>query len=128
MAPCSAPLLWAMRSVSSMLAMTTTAEEIDAATEASAPTVMRELNWFSRLEDRTLPQFNQVVVWTLLVTAAILAVWVFPIHEGERRGFVSLLSWLPDEIVKSRWTWAAFRGLLITGIALWALQRLLPWS
>jgi hypothetical protein len=108
--------------------MTTGADEIDVSRATSQAVALRRYHWLARLEARTLPHFNQLVVWSLLVTAAVLAAWVFPVHEGERRGFVSLLSWLPDEIVRSRWTWVAFRGLLIAGIALWAFQKLLPWS
>src|SRR5262245_34921880 len=95
---------------------------------AVEPTVPAGSPWLASLEARTLPQFNQVVVWSLLVTAAVLAVWHFPVHEGERRGFVSLLAWLPDALVRNFWVWAAFRGLLVAGIALWAFQKLLPWS
>src|SRR5262245_46002507 len=84
--------------------------------------------WLARLEERTLPHFNQLVVWTLLGTAAILALWPFELASGERRGFASLLAWLPDVIVASRWVWLALRGLLLTGCLLWSLNRLLPWS
>ena len=82
----------------------------------------------ARLEERTLPHFNQFVVWILLATAAVPAFWTFPIQTGERGGFVSLLSWLPDGAVASQATWLAFRAMLIVGIVLWALQRWLPWS
>jgi hypothetical protein len=111
-----------------MMAMTMTADEIDSALDTSPPAALREANWLDRLEDRSLPHFNQLVIWTLLVTAAILAGWLFEMHEGERRGFVSLLLWLPDDVVRNGWTWAAFRLVLIVGIVLWAFQRLLPWS
>jgi len=84
--------------------------------------------WLARLEERTLPQFNQVVIWTLLATAAILAVWPFTTVSGQRGGFVSLLSWLPDAVVYSGATWLVVRLLLMGGIVLWAAQRLLPWS
>jgi hypothetical protein len=109
--------------------MTTTADEIDAAHEtSSSPAATQAAGWLAHLEERSLPHFNQVVVWTLLLTAAVLACWQFEMHEGQRRGFVSLLSWLPDNIVRSGWTWVAFRLVLILGIVLWACQRLLPWS
>jgi hypothetical protein len=84
--------------------------------------------WLARLEERTLPHFNQTIVWTLLATAAILAVWPFTTVSGQRGGFVSLLSWLPDAVVYSGATWLVMRLLLIAGIVLWATQRLLPWS
>lgn len=90
--------------------------------------MLRESSWLARLEERTLPHFNQLIIGTLLATAAALACWPFAVHEGERRGFVSLLSWLPDDFVRSGWTWYAFRSGLLAGIALWAFQRLLPWS
>jgi len=108
--------------------MTTTADEIDAALEDSPPATLRQPSWLVQLEERSPPHFNQVVIWTLLATAAILACWLFDMHEGQRRGFVSLLSWLPDGVLRSGWTWGAFRLVLIVGIVLWALQRLLPWS
>jgi hypothetical protein len=82
----------------------------------------------ARLEQRTLPHFNQLVIWLLLATAAVLAVWQFDIRTGQRSGVVSPLSWLPDAVVASPATWLAFRGILIAGIVLWALNRWLPWS
>ncbi|HEY2413783.1 MAG TPA: hypothetical protein VGI40_16145 [Pirellulaceae bacterium] len=81
-----------------------------------------------RLEERTLPQFNQLVIWSLLLAAATLAVWQFEIKIGPRGGFVSLLSWLPDEIIRNPAVWIAVRAGLIVGIALWLAQRWLPWS
>ena len=84
--------------------------------------------WLNRLEGRTLPQFNQSVIWCLLATAAILAVWPFEMREGERVGFVSLLSWLPDPVVRHKATWMVLRLVLIAGIVLWLLNRWLPWS
>ncbi len=87
-----------------------------------------EPTWLARLEQRTLPHFNQFVIWLLLATAVILALWVFPIRTGERGGFVSLLSWLPDCAVTNDLTWLACRAALIAGIVLWALNRWLPWS
>jgi len=64
----------------------------------------------------------------LLVAAATLVPWQFEIRDGERGGFVSLLSWLPDDIVRSSATWLLLRCLLAIGIVLWWLQRWLPWS
>src|SRR5438105_9996720 len=84
--------------------------------------------WLARLDERSLPQFNQIVVWTLLGTAAVLAIWPFELRSGERAGFVSLLSWLPDAVVQGEWTWLATRLVLVAGIALWLLNRWLPWS
>jgi hypothetical protein len=84
--------------------------------------------WLRPLEERTLPQFNQIVIWCLLATAAILAVWPFELREGERSGFVSLLSWVPDAVVRHEATWMALRLVLFAGIALWLLNRWLRWS
>src|SRR4051794_27225385 len=81
-----------------------------------------------RLEERTLPQFNQLVIWSLLIAATSLALWQFDIKSGPRGGFVSLLSWLPDRVVHSSVVWIATRVALVVGIVLWALQRWLPWS
>jgi hypothetical protein len=85
-------------------------------------------SWLQRLEERTLPHFNQVVIWSLLVVAATLAVWGFEVKTGPRGGFVSLLSWLPDAVMRSMAVWLAVRAVLIVGIVLWATQRWLPWS
>jgi hypothetical protein len=57
-----------------------------------------------------------------------LAFWPFEWKSGERVGWVSLLSGLPNFVVYSHFTWIAFRLLLITGIVLWLCQRWLPWS
>jgi hypothetical protein len=80
------------------------------------------------LEKRNLPHFNQLVVWSLLGTAVILALWPFEMREGPRGGFTSLLAWLSDDIVRSPLAWMLCRGMLLLGIALWLFQRLLPWS
>jgi hypothetical protein len=95
------------------------------------PAPSMPLNGTSRLaqlEERTLPHFNQVVVWTLLATAAILALWPFELGSGQRTGFASLLVWLPDAIVTSGAVWLSLRAVLLTGCVLWSLNRLLPWS
>jgi hypothetical protein len=84
--------------------------------------------WLERLEERTLPHFNQLVVWTLLGTAAILALWPFDLLIGQRTGFASLLAWLPDALVSSGAVWFGLRVLLLIGCLLWSLNRLLPWS
>jgi hypothetical protein len=89
---------------------------------------LRGMSWLARLEERTLPHFNQLVVWTLLGTGAILALWPFELASGERTGFASLLAWLPDGIVTSRWLWLSLRALLLMGCLLWSQNRLLPWS
>jgi len=89
---------------------------------------MPKTSWLAALEERTLPQFNQLVVWALLGTAATLVVWPFEMHDGPREGFASFLFWLPDSIVRGHWTWYTFRALLLVGIALWFFQRCLSWS
>jgi hypothetical protein len=76
---------------------------------------MPKTSWLAALEERTLPQFNQLVVWALL-------------GDGPREGFASFLFWLPDAIVRNDWIWSSFRALLLVGIALWLFQRCLPWS
>jgi hypothetical protein len=85
-------------------------------------------DWLARLEERTLPHFNQMVIWMLLATAAVLACWPFEPRSGARAGFVSLIGWLPEEVVHSTWPWYALRSILAAGIALWLFQRWLPWS
>jgi hypothetical protein len=85
-------------------------------------------SWLERLNQRTLPQFNQLVIWSLLMAATTLALWQFDIKTGPRSGFVSLLSWLPDTVVHSTAVWHALRAALIVGIVLWLTHRWLPWS
>ncbi len=82
----------------------------------------------ARLEERTLPQFNQVVIWALLVMAALLAIWPFHVQTGERGACASVFCWLPDAAIHNRWTWLACRTLLIAGVLLWLNQSWLPWS
>src|SRR5205085_3894762 len=72
--------------------------------------------------------FRQRARWSLLRTAVVLAVWPFDVHGGQRTGVVSLLSWLPDAIIRSELSWLACRLLLVAGIWLWFLQRWFPWS
>jgi hypothetical protein len=85
-------------------------------------------DWLHSLEQRTLPHFNQFVVWSLLGTAVLLALWPFQLHHGPRAGVASLLWWLPDAAAYSPWTWYALRLTLLVGCSLWMLHRLLPWS
>jgi hypothetical protein len=79
-------------------------------------------------DNRTLPQFNQLVIWTLLAIAVVLAAWPFEINTGERAGVASFLWWLPDHVVRSGGTWLTFRSLLLAGSLLWFSNHLLPWS
>jgi hypothetical protein len=92
-----------------------------------------ESNWLTRaathLNQRSLPHFNQLVIWLLLGSAAIVACWPsFEIQGGLRHGHTTLLFWLPDEVLDSPATSWLFRGVLIIGIVLWAANRWLPWS
>jgi hypothetical protein len=85
--------------------------------------------WLAHLDQRSLPHFNQLVIWVLLGTALFLAVWpFFPVHEGPRQGNSTLLFWLPDAALGSPTLYWLFRATLLVGIALWLLQRGLPWS
>jgi hypothetical protein len=84
--------------------------------------------WLAHLDRRSLPHFNQLVIWVLLATATILGLWPWEIIDGPRQGASSLLFWLPDAVLDSLWLFWIFRGLLLGGIVLWLLQRGLPWS
>jgi hypothetical protein len=80
------------------------------------------------LERRTLPQFNQLVIWTLLAISGLLAIWPFDVRAGERAGVASLLWCLSDDVVRSHWTWLALRAVLLVGSLLWLNQLWLPSS
>jgi hypothetical protein len=85
--------------------------------------------WLSHLDQRSLPHFNQLVTWVLLGTALFVAVWpFFPVHAGPRQGTATLLFWLPDAALSSPALFWLFRLTLLAGIALWLLQRGVPWS
>lgn len=84
--------------------------------------------WVARLNERSLPHFNQLVIWVLLGTGVFLACWLFGPAEGSRQGGSTLIFWLPDALLDSPWLFWIFRGLLAIGILLWLGQRWLPWS
>jgi hypothetical protein len=108
--------------------MATIPEQIDHAAQPAERQPVARPSWIAGLEERTLPHFNQFVIWLLLATAAFLVGWPFSVQDGPRAGFVTLLSWLPNDVVRSGWTWALARLLLAAGILLWLVQRWLPWS
>ena len=80
------------------------------------------------MESRALPRFNQLVVWSLLGTAVVLALTPFRLSSGERAGFASFLAWLPDGVVYDPRSFWLMRGVLLVGIGLWLFNRWLPWS
>ncbi|MCI0360735.1 MAG: hypothetical protein L0211_19840 [Planctomycetaceae bacterium] len=85
--------------------------------------------WIELLTCRSLPHFNQLVVWCLLATAAMLAFWPsFEIREGPRQGHATLLFWLPDAVLDSPALFWLFRAVLVAGIVMWLLGRGIPWS
>jgi len=84
--------------------------------------------WLAHLDQRSLPHFNQLVIWVLLATAAILGLWPWEVIEGPRQGASSLLFWLPDAVLDSPWLFWIFRLVMLGGATLWLLQRGLPWS
>jgi hypothetical protein len=85
--------------------------------------------WLAHLDQRSLPHFNQLVIWVLLATALFVALWpFFPVHAGPRQGTATLLFWLPDAALDSPALFWFFRVTLLLGIALWLLRRGLPWS
>jgi hypothetical protein len=99
----------------------------DPATDHS-PAGSAGASWIDRVSERSLPHFNQLVVWVLLATASILGCWPFTVHSGPRQGTSSLLFWLPDAALDSAALFWLFRGLLLVGMVLWLLMRGLPWS
>jgi len=84
--------------------------------------------WIDHLNGRSLPHFNQFVVWCLLGTSAVLACIPFTVREGSRHGHATLFFWLPDAVLDSHAMFWLFRLLLVAGIVLWAFQRALPGS
>lgn len=89
----------------------------------------RANGWLAHLDQRSLPHFNQLVIWVLLGIALFVAVWpFFPVHAGPRQGTATLLFWLPDAALRSPALFWAFRIVLLLGSGLWLLQRALPWS
>src|SRR5262249_10817164 len=109
------------------ICVTTQVETSDSSAAGDQNVRAPERAWLERLDERTLPQFNQLVIWSLLVAAATLAFWRFDVKDGPRGGFVTLLSWLPDAVVRSSAVWLALRAGLIVGIVLWLMQCWLPW-
>ena len=96
--------------------------------DSAPPKTPDPLGLLAQLNQRSLPHFNQLVIWLLLVSAAIMACLPFTVREGDRRGHATLLFWLPDAVLDSPAMFWLFRGLLVAGIVLWALNRWLPWS
>src|SRR5262245_36626721 len=97
--------------------------------ESHEPAPSSIAHWIEHLQAHSLAHFNQLVVWCLLGTAAILAVWPrFEIREGIRQGPAPLLFWLPDAVLDSPVIFWLLRVTLIIGIALWITNRWLPWS
>jgi hypothetical protein len=94
--------------------------------------VAADSTWLARginhLNRRSLPHFNQLVSWLLLVSAAVMACIPFTAHDGVRHGHTTLLFWLPDEVLDSGAMFWLFRGVLVVGIVLWSANRWLPWS
>jgi hypothetical protein len=98
-------------------------------TDRTAPSPSLATRWIDHLSRRSLPHFNQLVVWCLLGTATILAVWpMFEVREGQRHGHATLLFWLPDAVLDSHAMFWLFRVMLVAGIVLWAFQRATAWS
>jgi hypothetical protein len=98
-------------------------------TDSQDPRPSLTTRWIDHLSGRSLPHFNQLVVWCLLATAAILAVWpMFQIREGQRHGHATLFFWLPDAWLDSPAVFWLFRVVLIAGIVLWVFNRAVPWS
>jgi hypothetical protein len=96
---------------------------------AAAHTVdSRSLTWQSRLCQRSLPHFGQLVNWALIGTAFFLLFLTFEQNTGERQLPTTILSWLPHAWLASAWLLWICRVLLVTGCLLWLLNLALPWS
>ena len=86
------------------------------------------ISFLDALGTLATPQFGQVVTWTLLAACFLLACLQFEVISGTRQGPVSLLSWLPAEILVNPATFLVLRAMLLAGATLWLFNRGLPWS
>jgi hypothetical protein len=75
-----------------------------------------------------LPHFGHVVNWVLLGSCFLLASLSFEISTGTRQSPVTMLSWLPSEILHAPWGFTVFRALLVLGATLWLCGKFTPWS
>jgi hypothetical protein len=107
--------------------MAAVVEPIETQSPPSTPDA--RAGWLENLEERSPPHFNQFVIWVLLASGVLLACWPFAVQEGARQpGPVSLLSWLPDAVIRSPYCFAFCRIVLLVGTAAWLAQKWLPWS
>jgi hypothetical protein len=74
------------------------------------------------------PHVGQCVTWALILVAVTQTSSRLPATSGERTGPVSVLSFLPDEIVAEPSLLLAARLALVAAGGLWALHLLLPYS
>jgi hypothetical protein len=89
--------------------------------------------WLDRFGERSRPQFGQVVLVALLVSAAALAAYFLSnpggIHpRGQRGGPATVLSFLPDAVLLDRSLSLVCGGCFLVAAVLWLLRVALPWS
>lgn len=85
-------------------------------------------DWLATLEERTLPHFNQFIIWVLLASGVILTSLPFRVSAGDRQGHATLLFWLPDAVLDHPALFWGFRVVLLAGVLMWARNYALPWS
>lgn len=85
--------------------------------------------WLEHLQERTTPQFGQLVNWVLLASGLLLVCLPLDVREGEPAELpATVISWLPHAWLFSSAAFWICRALLVVGGLLWLGQRWLPWS
>lgn len=81
-----------------------------------------------RLGECTRPQLGQFVIWALIYIAITRTSRDLPVLVGERNSPVTILSFLPEDVLTSWLLFTVCRWFLVIAGSLWALQLLLPLS
>jgi hypothetical protein len=91
--------------------------------------------WLDRLGERSRPHYGQAVLWVTLLCAAAFCLyfvthWANPVYRTSdvRTGPVSVVSFLPADVLLSRDLHILCGELFAAGAALWAFRVGVPWS
>ena len=95
---------------------------------------MRLLSRFDSLGERSQPHYGQLVLWSVLLCSCFLCCY-FELYWGEKRTSdvrttapVSVLSFLPANVLLDRWVIISYGVLFGAGAVLWAARLLVPFS